>query len=149
MSRLPMSMRASNKVVRGLHRVGIPVGPTRLLTVAGRVTGRPHTTPVSPVTVDGSQYLVAVYATGQWVANARASGHAVLARGRHRVPVHLVEVPPSERAPIAAAYPTQVPHGASVFVKAGAVERPTPDGFAADATNLVIFKIDPTNEELE
>ncbi len=147
MTRLPMSVRASNKVVRGLHRVGIPVGPTRLLTITGRTTGLARTTPVSPVTVDGSQYLVAVHTTGHWVANARASGRAVLAHGRHRVPIHLVEVPPSERGPIVAAYPTQVPQGASMFVKAGTVESPTPEGFAAEAANIVVFKIDPTDKE--
>jgi deazaflavin-dependent oxidoreductase (nitroreductase family) len=147
MSRLPMSVRASNKVISGLHRLGVPVGPTQLLTVTGRTTGLPRTTPVSPVTVDGSHYLVAAYATGHWVANARASGDAVLARGRHRVPVHLAEVPPSERGPIVAVYPTQVPQGASMFVKAGTVDSPTPDGFAADASNIVVFKIDPIDKE--
>jgi deazaflavin-dependent oxidoreductase (nitroreductase family) len=147
MTKLPMSVRASNKVIRGLHRLGVPVGPTRLLTITGRTTGLPRTTPISPVTVDGSQYLLAAYATGQWVANARASGRAVLARGRHRVPVHLVEVPPSDRGPIVAAYPIQVPQGASMFFKVGTVESPTPDGFAANATNIVVFKIDPTDRE--
>ncbi len=147
MTGLPMSVRASNKVIRGLHRLGVPVGPTRLLTIAGRTTGLPRTTPVSPVTVDGSQYLVAAYASGHWVANARASGRGVLTRGRHRDPVRLVEVPPAERGPIVSAYPTQVPHGVSMFVKAGTVERPTPGGFAADAANIVVFKIDPINKE--
>ena len=71
----------------------------------------------------------------------------MLARGRHRVPVRLVEVPPGERGPIVSAYPTQVPQGASMFVKAGTVERPTPSGFAADAANIVVFKIDPNNKE--
>ena len=70
MTGLPLSVRASNKVIRGLHRLGVPVGPTRLLTIVGRTTGLPRTTPVSPVTVAGSQYLVAAYASGHWVANA-------------------------------------------------------------------------------
>jgi F420H(2)-dependent quinone reductase len=64
----------ANRIVRALHRIGLPVGTIHLLTVPGRRTGQPHTTPVSPLTVDGHRYVVAGLPQSGWVRNARAAG---------------------------------------------------------------------------
>ncbi|TCN35591.1 uncharacterized protein DUF385 [Kribbella orskensis] len=74
--------RLRNRLIILLHRIGLPVGPTQLLTVAGRTTGRLRTTPVAPVIVDGVPYIVQAYPGSDWVKNARAAGSGVLTRGR-------------------------------------------------------------------
>lgn len=57
------------------------MGPVHLLTVAGRKSGTPQTTPVSPVSYDGQRWLVAGWPDADWVKNLRASGRATLTKG--------------------------------------------------------------------
>ena len=74
------------------------------LEVAGRRSGEPRRTPVLLTRVDGQDYLVSLAGESQWARNVRAAeGRAVLRRRGDR-PVCLVELPPSERAPVLAAY---------------------------------------------
>jgi len=58
------------------------VGPScrYLVTVAGRNTGVPHTTPVSLVVDGANRYLVGPYGEVGWVRNARAAGVLTLSR---------------------------------------------------------------------
>lgn len=131
-----------NKVVIGLQRLGLPLGTMHVLTVAGRRTGTPQTTPVSPYTVDGQRYVVAGQVNGDWAKNVRAAGQAVLARGRRRERVRLVELPAGERGRILREFPSKVPHGVGMFLKAGTVESPTPEGFEAAAPRCGVFRIE-------
>ncbi|MFI6166428.1 nitroreductase/quinone reductase family protein [Nocardia sp. NPDC051052] len=92
--------RARTRLVICLHRLGVPAGPTYLLTIPGRRTGRPRTTPVAPVDIDGTHYLVQAYPNANWVANARAAGYAKLTRSRRTQTVDLTEIPAAEHEPI-------------------------------------------------
>lgn len=143
MSFPPKSLRLANKAIIWLQRRGVPIGTMHLLTVRGRRTGQPRTTPVSPLTVDGHRYIIGGYAQGDWVKNARAAGEAVLSRGRQETPVRLVDLPEDERVPVLRAFPTEVPHGVSMFVKTGVVKDATPDGFAAAAPHVAVFRVEP------
>lgn len=127
----------------GSQRAGLPVGTMRLLTVTGRKTGKPRTTPVSPLTVDGHRYIIGGFTRGDWVANARANNTAILAHGRHKEPIRLTELPEPERGPIMRAFPAEVPHGVFMFVKMGIADDPTPDAFERGATKVAVFRIDP------
>jgi deazaflavin-dependent oxidoreductase (nitroreductase family) len=70
-----------------------------LLTVTGRVTGAPRSTPVAVTPNDGGWTLTAAYGVGDWVKNLRAAGDATLtARGR-RIRVRAFEIPPTHAAP--------------------------------------------------
>ncbi|WP_217995776.1 nitroreductase/quinone reductase family protein [Kribbia dieselivorans] len=91
---------------------GVTRGVVTRLEVRGRTSGDPVTFPLMPVRVDGEFYLVAMLGErAQWVKNVRAAdGHAVLISGRRR-PVHLVEVPSSQRAPIIKAFLRRAPGG--------------------------------------
>ncbi|MFU8850850.1 nitroreductase family deazaflavin-dependent oxidoreductase [Micromonospora sp. SL1-18] len=135
--------KARNRVVIFLHRAGLPVGPMQLLTVTGRKSGLPRTTPVAPVVVDGARYLVQAYPNSDWVKNARMAGHGVLARGRRRQEVDLVEVPEGDRARILREFPGQNPRGVGAFVRNGLVGTPSPDGFAAAAHRCPVFQATP------
>lgn len=74
------------------------------LSVIGRRSNRPHHTPVQPVVVGGSEYLVAVYGDTQWSRNLRASGIGELTHHGHHRSVRAQEVSVAERGPILAVY---------------------------------------------
>ena len=79
---------------------GLAVGSQHLLTIRGRISGQPRSTPVSLVLVDGERYVVAALSGADWVKNARAAGEGVMSRGRRTEAVRLVELPVEERGPI-------------------------------------------------
>ena len=76
-----------------------------VLEVRGRVSGQRRTTPVVIATVEGQRYLVSMLGPeSDWVKNVEAAqGNAVIRQGRRQA-VHLVSVPPAQRAPILGEY---------------------------------------------
>lgn len=113
-----------------------------VLTVPGRRTGKPRSTPVSPLTVGAGRYVVAALPDSGWARNVRAAGHAQLSRGRRREPVTLIEVTDSTlKEQVMRAYPREVPKGAPMFVRAGIAA--SPDAFAAAAGHVAVFEISP------
>jgi hypothetical protein len=51
--KLPRWLKPANHVIITLQHLGLAIGTMRLLSVPGRKSGKLHTTPVSPLTVDG------------------------------------------------------------------------------------------------
>jgi deazaflavin-dependent oxidoreductase (nitroreductase family) len=107
--RLSPGRRAANRLVRLLLTLGLMPGPTYLLTVAGRRTGRPLSTPVTLVEDGGARWLVAPYGDVAWVRNARAAGRVTLTRGRHVESVSIRELSATDAAPVLQRYVTRVP----------------------------------------
>ena len=107
--RLTPARRAANRVVRLLLKLGLMPGPTYLLTVPGRRTGRPLSTPVTLVEEGGQRWLVAPYGEVPWVRNARAAGRVTLTRGRRAETVSLRALSAPEAAPVLRRYVTRVP----------------------------------------
>jgi deazaflavin-dependent oxidoreductase (nitroreductase family) len=70
-------------MVERLLRLGVKMGPMILLTVRGRKSGQPRTTPVAMTEHDGKRYLVGTFGDVNWVRNLRAAGEATLRSGRH------------------------------------------------------------------
>lgn len=89
-----------NKVLTRLVRRGRGPEFISLLTVPGRSTGEPYTTPVVPVEHDGERWLVAPFGEVGWVRNARAAGHVELARGDDVHTYEIDEVDPDEAVPV-------------------------------------------------
>jgi deazaflavin-dependent oxidoreductase (nitroreductase family) len=117
---LPRWLRPANHVVRTVSRLGIPLGTIQVLTVPGRRSGTPRSTPVSPLTVNGCRYVVAALPDSDWARNVRAAGHADLSRGRRRVSVTLAEViDPGLKEEVMRAFPREVPGGVPMFVRPG------------------------------
>jgi deazaflavin-dependent oxidoreductase (nitroreductase family) len=85
--------------------LGLPPRFQAALEVQGRQSGRRRSNPVVITTVDGERYLVSILGSeSDWVKNVEAShGDAVIRQGRRRR-VHLVAVPPEQRAPILREY---------------------------------------------
>ncbi len=76
------------------------MGPTILLTVRGRRTGQPRTTPVGLFERDGHRWLFAQFGDVNWVRNLRAAGEGILTRGRRRQAIVAVELTPEAAASV-------------------------------------------------
>jgi deazaflavin-dependent oxidoreductase (nitroreductase family) len=107
--RLGAARRLANALIRGLLRLGLGPPRTYLLTVPGRKTGRPLTTPVTLVESEGRRWLVAPYGEVSWVRNVRAAGRATLARGRRSESVTVTPLGPADSAPVLRRYITEIP----------------------------------------
>jgi len=121
--------------------LGLASNTMAVLEVRGRVSGHRRSTPVVIATVDGRRYLVAMLGPGSdWVKNVDAArGDAVL-RQRGRRSVHLVSLPPAERAPVLSEYVRVATSGRQHFpVVVGA---PLSE-FAAIAGRYPVYRIDP------
>ncbi len=98
-------VRLMNLGASGLIRLGINLQGGQLLTVRGRQSGRPMTTPVNPLTLDGAEYLVAPRGATHWTKNLRAAGTGELRKGRSRRPIRvLAELTDAEKPPALMAY---------------------------------------------
>jgi deazaflavin-dependent oxidoreductase (nitroreductase family) len=135
-----------NKVFIVMLKLGIPIsskeGPV-VLTVPGRKTGKPRSTPITPMYIDGQRYVVAGFPGADWVANARAAGQATLRQRRQSEEVRIVELPPEDARPLLRAFPTEVPTGVGFMKNAGLVTGPNPDEFEALAGRCAVFRFDP------
>jgi deazaflavin-dependent oxidoreductase (nitroreductase family) len=87
-----------NRVARPLLRLGVPMGPDILLTVAGRRSGEPRTTPVTICEEGGRRGIISPFGETQWVRNLRAAGTASITTGRRTERVRAVELSPDEAA---------------------------------------------------
>ena len=96
--------RGLNALVRPLARLGLTGPRTHLLTVPGRRTGKPWSTPVSIVEDDGERWLVAPYGDRNWVKNARSAGWVELRRGRRRERLAVEELSSTDAVPVLKRY---------------------------------------------
>jgi deazaflavin-dependent oxidoreductase (nitroreductase family) len=88
--------RGMGPLVRLVLRRGLPAGPNVLLTVRGRVSGRPHSTPVAMWELGNRRFVQASFGEVNWVRNLRASREAVIRRGSWSLAVHATELTPAE-----------------------------------------------------
>lgn len=75
-------MRLANGVVTALVKLGVKPGANAILTVPGRKTGLPRSTPITVVEYQGRRYVQSPYGEVDWVRNLRAAGRASLQSGR-------------------------------------------------------------------
>jgi deazaflavin-dependent oxidoreductase (nitroreductase family) len=106
--RLSPQRRAINVIVRAGLALGLGEKNTRMLTVAGRKSGKPFSTPVTLVVEGGHEWIVAPYGERQWVKNLRVAGKATLSRGRKSREVTVRELAPEAAAPVIRRYVERV-----------------------------------------
>ena len=84
-------------IARFLLGAGIPLGPNALITIRGRKSGLPRTTPLAIIEVAGRRWIWTPWGDVQWVRNLRAAGRATITvRGRTEE-VTATELDPRER----------------------------------------------------
>ncbi|WP_328351117.1 nitroreductase family deazaflavin-dependent oxidoreductase [Mycobacterium sp. NBC_00419] len=141
----PWWLKPMNKVFMGAMRLGIVKDGPVVLTVPGRKSGKPRSTPITPFTVDGTRYVVGGFPGADWVRNVRAAGVVTVTQGKRTEQVHMVEVPADEARPPLHAFPTLVPTGVSFMKNAGLVTEGRPDEFEALAGRCAVFRFDPVS----
>ncbi|WP_123697132.1 nitroreductase family deazaflavin-dependent oxidoreductase [Agrococcus jenensis] len=130
--------RLADRAIVALARAGFGPGGAVALTVAGRSSGEPRTTPVTPLALDGRVHLVAPYGVVDWVRNLRAAGVATIERGTTHE-VRAIELAADDAAPVLRAYVRRTPI-VRPYVAAG----PDDDlaAFAAIAARHPVFVIE-------
>lgn len=86
-----------NRVTRFLLAAGFPLGPNALVTIRGRKSGVPRTTPVAIIEHRGRRWIWAPSAQVQWVKNLRAAGRATISTRRRQEEVSAVELNREQR----------------------------------------------------
>ena len=86
-----------NPIAKRLLGVGVPLGFNGLLTIRGRKTGEPRTTPIAIIDVEGRRWVWSPWGEVHWVQNLRAAGRAeVTVRGQNEE-VSATELDEAER----------------------------------------------------
>ena len=97
-SRAPAFVRLFNPIARRILQVGPLMGPNALITIRGRKSGLPRTTPVALVEIDGRRWVIAPFGDVNWVRNLRAAGRATVSVGDRRDEVTATELTGEVRA---------------------------------------------------
>ncbi|ORB73679.1 nitroreductase family deazaflavin-dependent oxidoreductase [Mycobacterium scrofulaceum] len=139
----PRWLKPMNKFMIAMQKLGIPTGPPMVLTVPGRKTGRPRSTPMTPFTLDGKLYAVAGFPRADWARNARAAGAGTLRKGRKIRRVRIIELTAEQARPVLREYPTEVPVGVGFLKRSGLVRRGDPEEVEALAGQIAVFRLDP------
>jgi deazaflavin-dependent oxidoreductase (nitroreductase family) len=142
----PRLLKPLNKVLMIMLRLGLPIPGAEapvILTVTGRRSGKPRSTPITPMHIEGSRYVVNSYPGADWVGNVRAAEQATLTRGRRSEQVRMVELSLDDARPILREFPALVPTGVELMQRAGVLKTGTPDELAGLADRLAVFRIEP------
>jgi deazaflavin-dependent oxidoreductase (nitroreductase family) len=138
--RVTTSTRIINRLMKTVIQLGIGPSQMHLLTVTGRKSGKPYTTPVSLVIQNDARFLVSPYGEINWVRNARATGTVTISRGRRTETLRIKELDATASAPILKQY-----------IASEAITRPyfdaTPESpvedFAREAHRHPVFRLIP------
>jgi deazaflavin-dependent oxidoreductase (nitroreductase family) len=86
-----------NPIAKVLVGARVPMGPNGLITIPGRTSGLPRTTPLAIIAVSGRRWVWSPWGDVHWVRNLRAAGRATITvRGRTEE-VTATELDPTQR----------------------------------------------------
>lgn len=134
--------RYVNAAAAWLTDHGVSLFGSRVLTVPGRTSGEPRSTPVNLMTLEGERYLVAPRGNTQWVRNVRAAGGAQLRVGRRVERVTLTELPAEERLPVIRVYLERWGWEVGRFVE-GLTKSSTDAEIHDVAPGMPVFRVSP------
>jgi deazaflavin-dependent oxidoreductase (nitroreductase family) len=86
-----------NPVTRFLLAAGVPLGLNGLITVRGRKSGQPRTTPVAIIDASGRRWVWCPWGEVQWVRNLSTARGATITARRRREEVAATELDPTQR----------------------------------------------------
>ena len=95
--RPPRGISVFNAIAKPLLAAGMPMSFNGLLTVPGRKSGVPRTTPLAIIDVDGRRWVWSPWGDVHWVRNLRAAGRATISVRRREEEVRAIELTPEQR----------------------------------------------------
>jgi deazaflavin-dependent oxidoreductase (nitroreductase family) len=96
-ARVPRQVSLFSPILKSLLAAGVPMGFNGLITIRGRTSGLPRTTPVAIIAASGRRYVWAPWGEVHWVHNLRAAGRATITVRRRNEEVHATELDPTQR----------------------------------------------------
>ena len=139
----PALLRTGRLVARML-RLGVPMGPLRILEMTGRISRQPRTTPVVLTKHQDEDWLVSPFGETDWVRNVRSQPNVHLIRLGRRQLVHLIEVDTVTAAPVLRTFLRRfrlVPFVPPAFTAAAGSELAA---FLAEAHRHPVFRVSKT-----
>ena len=73
-------------------KLGVPMGFNGLITIRGRTSGLPRTTPVAIIEIDGRRWIWCPWGEAHWVRNLRAAGEATITVRKREEAVQATEL---------------------------------------------------------
>jgi deazaflavin-dependent oxidoreductase (nitroreductase family) len=86
-----------NPVARRVLATGVPLGFNGLITIRGRKSGLPRTTPIAIIDVSGRRWVWSPWGVVHWVLNLRAAGRATITVRRQEEEVTATELDTTQR----------------------------------------------------
>ncbi|GAA4544678.1 nitroreductase family deazaflavin-dependent oxidoreductase [Mycobacterium paraffinicum] len=139
----PRWLKPMNKFMIAMQKLGVPTGPPMVLTVPGRKSGKPRSTPMTPFRLDGQLFAVAGFPGADWARNARAAGAGTLRKGRKVRRIRITELNAEQARPVLREYPNEVPVGVGFLKRSGLVRHGHPEEVEALAGRIAVFRLDP------
>ena len=133
--------KSGNAVMTSLLALGISLNGTTLITVAGRKTGQPHSTPITMVEFEGKRYVQSPFGNVSWVQNLRSAGKATLSWGRRHETVTVNELTPEQAAPVIKSMLLRAPKMIRDYFDVG--PESSLDEIIRDAPNHPVFAVQP------
>ncbi len=96
-ARVPRQVSLFSAILKPLIAAGVPLGFNGLITIRGRKSGLPRTTPVAIIQVSDRRWVWAPWGEVHWVQNLRAAGRATITIRRREEEVTASELDPSQR----------------------------------------------------
>jgi deazaflavin-dependent oxidoreductase (nitroreductase family) len=94
---VPRRVRLFSPILKLLLAAGVPLGFNRLVTIRGRKSGLPRTTPIAVIEVSGRRWMWAPWGEVHWVRNLRAAGRATITVRGRKEEVTAAELDPTQR----------------------------------------------------
>jgi deazaflavin-dependent oxidoreductase (nitroreductase family) len=136
-----LGTRLINSWFRTLTKLGLGAPYRQILTVPGRKTGRPHSTPVDVIEVGDQRWLVAGYGPATWVLNTRAHGQVTLSRGRHSETYKVEEVGAEDAIPVLRKYIADIRVTRAYL---DATPNSSDEAIAGELSRHAVFRLNPS-----
>jgi deazaflavin-dependent oxidoreductase (nitroreductase family) len=144
LGRVPGWVRFFSAILKFLLVASMPLGFNRLVTIRGRKSGLPRTTPLAVIEVGDRRWAWAPWGEVQWVRNLCAAGCATIAVRGRKVEATATELDPTERVgyfrDILAPLARSIPFGVQFIRIVDGVDRNDP---VEAAEGRCVFELHP------
>jgi deazaflavin-dependent oxidoreductase (nitroreductase family) len=138
-----------NAPAKRLLKLGVPLGPNGLITIRGRSSGLPRTTPVAIIELDGSRWVWCPWGEVHWVRNLRAAGEATITVRKHDVRVRATELDEAGRVAffrdVMTPLSARIPFGATFVRLVDRVDIHDPVGAAEGHPVFALAEVSPVD----